>query len=73
MTHALASNLAALYLQLGDKVEACNYATKAVTLDPYSYIGYYNRFLCYFNQDNLRAKHELDKALSCLYLLIGFT
>jgi tetratricopeptide (TPR) repeat protein len=56
LTHALASNMAALYLQLGNKVEALDYATKAIALDPYSYIGYFNRFLCYFNEDKAIAK-----------------
>ena len=42
-------------------------------MDPYSYIPYFNRFLCNFVLGDLaNAWKDLQKALSCLYLLRGY-
>lgn len=42
-------------------------------MDPFAYVAYYNRFLCYFVQAKLKLAYgDLQKALSCLYLLKGY-
>ena len=47
MSYPLASNLAALHLQLGDTSAATSYCAIAIALDPYCHTAYFNRFLCY--------------------------
>lgn len=42
-------------------------------MDPFAYVAYYNRFLCYFVQEKLKfAWSDLQRALSCLYLIRGY-
>lgn len=45
---------------------------KAISLDPFAYVAYYNRFLVFLSQGkDMLAWADLQKALSCLYLIKG--
>jgi tetratricopeptide (TPR) repeat protein len=71
-SYSLASNVSALYLQLGDYQNAIYYSTQAIALDPYSHIAYFNRFLGYLSSGEREAGwRDLRRALSCLYLVRG--
>jgi len=58
---------------LGQYREAIEYSKRAISVDPYSYIPYYNRFIANFSLGHLpNAWKDLQKTLSCLYLLRGY-
>ena len=42
------TNLSALYFQQKDHQSAIDHASKAILIDPFSHIAYYNKFLCLF-------------------------
>jgi tetratricopeptide (TPR) repeat protein len=71
-TYEANSNLSALYLQLGQNEIALQYCNKAIKLDPYSYVAYFNRFLIRYTLDeHSDAWKDLKKALSCLNMIRG--
>ena len=71
-TYAMYSNLAALELQRGNTNTSTHHSTHAITLDPYSHIAYYNRFLARLKSHPELAYRDIKKGLSCLYVLRGF-
>lgn len=48
----LVANLGALHLQLGNLEVAARLCGQAIELDPYCYVGYFNRFLVYLSGED---------------------
>lgn len=53
-SYPIATNLAALHLQVGDLQSALLYCSRAIEIDPYCHSAYFNRFLCYISSKNLQ-------------------
>lgn len=43
-------NMATLKFQKGSPEEALTFLNQAVSIDPYSYLAYYNKFVIYYTQ-----------------------
>ena len=74
MEYGACINLTTLCLQSGQFGKAEAAAHKAISIDPFHYMGYYNLFALLnhnIDNENIRNPELILKALSCIYNHIG--